>query len=291
MSNELLARPLILGAHGQLGTDLVTLFSDCSPIGLDQSDVDLEDADAVAAMFEKWKPSIVINSAAYTNVDACEKNPDRAFGVNATAVDRLAQHCDALGIGFATISTDFVFSGSGDRPYDEHDEPQPINTYGVSKLAGELLTRRHGSRWFIFRTSGLYGLAASRTKGYTFVERVFDFAKGGDPVRVVDDVVSSPSYTIHVGQAMRRVVESGRFGLYHLTNAGSCSWYEFAREAFALAGLSAEIQAVKQADFTTFAPRPRYTALARGELARSGLADLPDWRVGLRDYLDARKHA
>ena len=291
MSGKLLERPLILGARGQLGTDLVALFSDCSPIGLDQSDVDLENRDAVAAMFERWNPSIVLNSAAYTNVDACEKNPDRAFGVNATAVDDLARHCAARGIAFATISTDFVFSGRGDRPYDERDEPQPINTYGVSKLAGEFLTRRHGSRWFIFRTSGLYGLAASRTKGYTFVERVFDFAKRGEPVRVVDDVVSSPSYTIHVCQAMRRIIESERFGLYHVTNAGSCSWYEFAKEAFSLAGLSPEIQAVKQSEFTTFAPRPRRTALAHGELERAGIPDLPDWRAGLRDYLEARGRA
>jgi dTDP-4-dehydrorhamnose reductase len=291
MSNELLARPLVFGARGQLGTDLTAVLADREPVTPSRDEADLEKLDSLKALIERVRPTIVLNAAAYTNVDACEKDPGRAFAVNATAVDALARECENRGIAFGTVSTDYVFSGDGDRPYREEDDARPVNSYGVSKLAGELLTRRHGSRWFVFRTCGLYGTAGASNKGYTFVERVFGQAERGEAVRVVDDVFCTPSFTLHVAQAIRRIIENGRFGLYHVTNAGACNWYEFAREAFTITGASAQVQAVKQSDFKTFAPRPRYTVLAHGALESAKIQDLPDWRVGLRDYLDARKRA
>ncbi|HXP92993.1 MAG TPA: dTDP-4-dehydrorhamnose reductase [Candidatus Binatia bacterium] len=289
MSADLLERPLILGAHGQLGTDLMIVFRDRNPIALDQPNVDLTDLSSIAKLFEHPQPTVVINAAAFTNVEQCEREPQQAFAINAVAVDELARLCAQAKIPLVTVSTDYVFSGETDRPYDEHDPAEPINAYGISKLAGELLAKRHGSAWFVFRTSGLYGIAGASGKGYTFVDRVLKQAENGEPVRVVDDMTFSPSYTVDVALAMRRVIESGRFGLYHVTNAGMCTWYEFAREAFVLSGLSPDIQPIKSSEFKTIVRRPMFSALAHGELRRAGFPDLPEWREGLRSYLEARK--
>lgn len=286
---ELLARPLITGARGQLGTDLLDVFADLHPIGADRSEGDLERFDSLRALIERVRPTIVINAAAYTNVDRSEEEPEKAFAVNALGVDSLARACALAGVPLAHVSTDYVFSGSARRPYGEDEAPYPINAYGISKLAGELLLRRHGERWFIFRTSGLYGVAGASGKGYTFIDKVIAQAEQGKQVRVVDDMTFSPSYAKDVARAMRRVIESGRFGLYHLTNAGSCTWYEFARTAFEMAHLDADLVPIASADFPSRVARPAYSALAHDELRRAGIADLPDWRSGLRDYLSERR--
>lgn len=264
------------------------VLQDLAPIAPDRAEADLENHDSLGALLERYRPSIVINAAAYTNVDQSEVYPDKAFAVNALGVDALAKACAAAGTALAHVSTDYVFSGRTDRPYTERDEPAPANAYGISKYAGELLLRRHGERWFIFRTSGLYGLAGASGKGYTFIDKVLVQARDGKPVRVVDDMTFSPSYAVHIAQAIRRVIASGRFGLYHLTNAGACTWYEFAREAFAIAGLTPDFAAIKTSDFPSRVSRPMYSALAREELARAGLDDLPEWQAGLRDYLAGR---
>lgn len=287
----LLDRPLILGARGQLGTDLAIVLADRKPVLPDRRQVDLDDPSSLATMLSRWHPTIVINAAAYTNVDLCELHPDRAFAINAIAVERIARLCALAGTPFAHVSTDYVFAGTATRPYDEADEAAPINAYGISKLAGELLTKAAGGRWFIFRTSGLYGTAGASNKGYTFIDRVLGQAKRGEPVRVVDDMIFSPSYTMHVAQAMRAIVESERYGLYHVTNAGMCSWFEFAREAFALAGLQPELSAIKSSEFPSAVARPMYSVLAHGAIERAHLPDLPDWREGLKAYLAARGEA
>jgi dTDP-4-dehydrorhamnose reductase len=287
--SDLLERPLILGARGQLGTDLGIVLADRNPVMPDRRQVDLEDPSSLAAMLSRWRPSIVINAAAYTNVDLCELHPDRALAINAIAVERIARLCALAGTPFAHVSTDYVFAGAATTPYDESDEAAPINVYGISKLSGELLMKVHGGGWFIFRTSGLYGTAGASNKGYTFIDRVLGQAQRGEPVRVVDDVTFSPSYTMHVAQGMRAIIESGRFGLYHVTNAGMCTWFEFAREAFAQSGLTPELHAIKSRDFPSAVARPPYSVLAHGEIERARLRDLPDWRDGIRDYLAARR--
>ncbi len=289
--SDLLARPVVLGGRGQLGTDLLAVLHDRDPIAPERSEADLEDHDSLVAMLERRRPSIVINAAAYTNVDRSEVEPEKAFAINALGVDALAQACARAGVALAHVSTDYVFSGQSARPYAEHDEPRPINVYGISKLAGELLARRHGERWFIFRTSGLYGLAGSSGKGYTFIDKVLAQAEQGKPVRVVDDMTFSPSYSMHVAQAMRRIIESGRFGLYHVTNAGACTWFEFAREAFAIVGLEPDFAPIKTSDFPSRVSRPMYSALAHEAIAREGFEDLPGWRAGLRDYLAGRRRS
>ena len=281
-------RVLVVGASGQLGRELMKAFADTNPVGVDHALVDVEHPIAFATALRRHAPDLVINTAAFHNVELCETRPDRAFAVNALAVDACAAQCANAGISFAHVSTDYVFDGSATEPYDETAPARPINAYGISKYAGELLVARSAPRHYIFRTSGLYGIAGSSTKGYTFVERILTQAEAGKPLRVVDDVTFSPSYAPHVAATIRRVVESERFGTYHVTNAGACTWYEFATEALRCAGIAADVTAVTQATFPSIANRPPYSALANDAVAELGIEPAPPWTVGVAAYLAER---
>ena len=286
--NPMLERIVILGAKGQLGADLLEAVADVKPIGIERKFVDVEDADAVAVMMRTHRPTLVVNATAYHQVDLCELHPERAFAVNALAVDRLAALCALSGSAFLTVSSDYVFDGTLGRAYREDDMPRPLSVYGASKAAGEMLVPRHGPRYFIVRTSGLFGHLQSSVKGLTFIERMLRMAEEGKPIRVVDDIVFSPSYTPHVARAIRAIVESERFGLYHVTNAGSCSWYEFAAEAFACAGLQPDFQASKTDPKAGYVRRPAYSPLEGAAMREAGLPSLPDWRDAVRDYVTHR---
>jgi len=248
--------------------------------------VDVEHPGEVAAMIAHFRPSLVINTAAYHNVERCETHPERAFAVNAAAVSDLAAICAAAGIALAHISTDYVFDGKANEPYDEEARAAPINVYGISKYAGELALAARTERAFVFRTSGLYGLRSS-TKGYTFVERIRAQAAAGKPLKVVDDIVSTPSYTQDVATTICRVLETARFGTYHVTNDGSCSWYEFALEILAASGIEAHVERTTSDTFPRFARRPRYSVLANNAVARAGVEPAREWKLGLHEYLRA----
>lgn len=279
---------VIVGASGQLGGDLMDAFADIAPIGLEHSTFDIEQPAAITTMLLRQKPDVVINTAAFHNVELCETHPDRAFAINALAVDQLAAQCAAANVTLAHVSTDYVFDGDTSQPYAESDPARPLSAYGISKYAGELLIARNTSRAFVFRTSGLYGTRGSSAKGYTFIERMLAQAAAGKPLRVVDDVTFSPSYTRHVAVAIRRVIQTERYGTYHVTNAGACTWYAFAQEIFRQANVAADLSRTTQASFPSLARRPRYSALAHNALLRLGLPELPDWRQGIREYLGAR---
>lgn len=281
-------RVVIIGANGQLGADLMDAFAADAPIGLEHRIFDIEHPAAIATMLLVHKPDVVVNTAAFHNVDLCETRPDRAFAVNALAVDQLAAQCAASGVAFAHVSTDYVFEGETDRPYVESDAARPISAYGISKYAGELLVRRRCERSFIFRTSGLYGVRGSSVKGYTFIERMLTGAAEGKPLRVVDDVTFSPSYTRHVAAAMREIIARERYGTYHVTNAGACTWYAFATEIFRQANTTADLSPTTRRSFPSLARRPRYSALAHEALLALGIPDPPDWRHGIRAYLNER---
>ena len=288
---SLLDRIVIVGASGQLGTELVAELAPYKPIAANRAAYDLSDHDAMRSLVSRFAPTLVINTAAYHNVEHCEIHPDRALAINAIAVDALANACALVGAVFAHISTDYVFDGRTDRPYREADGVNPISAYGVSKAAGEQLIRRHGERHFVMRTSGLYGRAGSSTKGYTFVERVLGQAERGESIRVVDDMTFSPSYARDVASAIRRILENGTFGTYHVTNAGHCTWFEFAAEAFRLAGLQpADFEAVSYRSFDRYIDRPAFSALELGALAREGIALPPHWKDGLAAYIAERRN-
>jgi len=249
--------------------------------------VDIERPGEVAAMLAHFRPSLVINTAAYHNVERCETHPERAFAVNAVAVSDLASICAASGIALAHISTDYVFDGEANEPYDEGARAAPINVYGISKYAGELALAARTERAFVFRTSGLYGLRGSSTKGYTFVERIRAQASAGKPLKVVDDIVSTPSYTRDVAATICRVLETARFGTYHVTNHGSCTWYDFALEILAASGIEAHVERTTSDAFPSFARRPRYSVLANNALTRAGVEPAREWKLGLHEYLRA----
>lgn len=280
-------RIAIVGASGQLGRALLSAFAEEDPIALQRPEVDLEDPATLTEALERYRPSLLINTAAYHNVGLCEINPKRAFEINAHAVDALAAACAASGVVLAQISTDYVFGGEATSPYSEDDLAVPVNVYGASKLAGEHLLARHAREHYIFRTSGLFGIHQSANKGLTFVERMLRAAGAGSPLKVIDNVIFSPSYVPHVVEAIWRVIEHGAYGTYHITNSGACSWYDLAEEAITQAGISASIERV-QADPTQTPRRPHYSALAHRKIQSLGIADLPDWREGVADYLSVR---
>lgn len=281
-------RIAVVGAAGQLGSELMRAFAGDEPIGLTHDSFEIEDAAAIAAMLEREQPELVVNTAAFHNVDRCEESPERAYAVNAIAVDRLAQACAKRDIALAHVSTDYVFDGATDRPYDEHDAARPQNTYGISKRAGELQLERRGSRHYIFRTSGLYAARGTSAKGKAFIERMLELAPGDAPMRVVDDIVFSPSYAAHVAHAIRDVVTRNAYGTYHVTNAGECSWHAFATEILAQAGFARSIEKTSSLAQSGGVRRPKYSALENRAMRELGLPPLPTWQRGIADYLAAR---
>jgi dTDP-4-dehydrorhamnose reductase len=288
MPSDLLDRVLLVGGSGQIGTELRAVLPAGSVTAPSREQLDVENLDSVLAALRLVRPTLVVNTSAYHNTELCERYPERAFAVNALAVDRLAAACAVAGAAFATFSTDYVFDGRGSRPYREEDATGPISAYGASKLAGEHLTRRHGPRHFIIRTSAVYGRSGSTVKGYTFIDRVLTQAAEGRPLKVVDDITFSPSYARDVAVTFRNIAEHGAFGTYHLTNAGSCTWFEFAAEAFRIAGLSPAVEAVPSSIFPSAVARPAYSVLAPAALEREGIEPAPEWRDALARYVAER---
>jgi dTDP-4-dehydrorhamnose reductase len=281
-------RIVVVGAGGQLGADLMSAFADHGPVGVDHRMVDIEVPAAVSKMLVRYRPELVINTAAFHNVELCETRPDRAFAVNALAVDGLAAQCAAAGIALMHVSTDYVFDGRSAVPYGELDPPHPLSSYAISKYAGELLVRRHLDEAYIVRTSGLYGIRGSSTKGYTFIDRILSQAAEGKPIRVVTDITFSPSYTRHVAETIRQIVETKKFGTYHVTNSGYCTWHEFAVEILGQAGFDVPVARTTSAEFPTLARRPAFSALAHTALDALGLPPIPSWQAGVRAYLAER---
>nr|MDQ6944629.1 dTDP-4-dehydrorhamnose reductase [Candidatus Eremiobacteraeota bacterium] len=232
----------------------------------------------------------LINCAAFHHVDTCEREPERAFAVNALAVDSVAAECASRGIVFVTMSTDYVFDGTLGRAYREDDAVNPLTAYGASKAAGEFLTRRHGSQHLIVRTSGVFGTTGTSSKGYTLIEKVLRQAERGEPTRMVADMVFSPSYAPHVARAVRDLVDAEAFGTHHVTNAGACSWHEFVRTAFAKSGLAAApLEPVANAALNNRTRRPMYSPLENTTFAAAGIAPLPPWPDALDEFLAARR--
>lgn len=279
------SRPAVVGATGQLGHDLLAAFSGCAPVGLDHSQISIEDRTSVEAALDRAQPDLVLNSAAFHNVPLCETEQKQALAVNAVGVMNLALACERRGIPFVTVSTDYVFDGEKGAPYTERDEPHPLSVYGNSKLAGELLAAAACAQTFVVRTSGLFGPLGSKTKGYTFIDRILKQARAGEEIKVVTDMTFSPSYTAHVAAAMRTIVERGDFGTYHVSNAGACTWYEFAVEALRQAGSGAPVTPIRSSDWFSPVRRPANSSLAHERLQREGLPPVPPWQEGIAAYL------
>ncbi len=285
-------RYAVIGANGQLGTDLVRTFDlPGELVPLTHADIEVTDPHKTREVLSALKPDCVLNTAAYNKVDAAEDaaSYEDALNLNGRAVGGLARVCEELRAELVHFSTDYVFDGKKGAPYVETDAVGPINRYGASKLAGERLAEEGCERTFIFRVSGLFGVATSSGKGgVNFVETMLRLAREGKPLRVVSDVVSSPSYTLDLARKVWRVLPTGAYDLYHLVNAGETSWHDFAREIFRQAGLSPDLKPVTAAEYGAKAPRPARTSLARANLAALGQDDLRPWNEALSDYLKER---
>jgi dTDP-4-dehydrorhamnose reductase len=283
-------RIALIGGSGQLGSALRAAFAGREVAAPSHADVPFEEAGAVERLLDEAQPDVLINCSAFHHVDTCEREPERAFALNAHAVDRAAAGCAARGIAFATVSTDYVFDGKLGRAYREDDAVGPLTAYGASKAAGEFLVRRHGPRAYVVRTSAVFGTVGTSNKGYTLIEKVLRQAEHGEPTRMVADMVFSPSYAPHVARAIRDLIDAQAFGTHHVTNAGSCSWYEFVRTAFERSGLgAAPLEPSTYAALNSPTQRPMYSPLENTTFARTGIAALPTWQDALDEFLAQRK--
>jgi dTDP-4-dehydrorhamnose reductase len=249
---------VILGAGGQLGRHLARSLSG-EIAALTRAQGDLTQPAELRQTLQQLKPQVVVNAAAYTAVDRAESEPDLAFAVNARGVRNLAEICRDLDAALVHISTDYVFGSDMSRhtPYGETDEPGPINVYGQSKLAGERFVAEISPRHFILRTCGLYAAGSNN-----FVTAMLRKARQGEPVRVVEDQICTPTSVADFAAAIAKVQNSNAYGLYHVTNSGACSWHEFAKAIFALVKVSVNVEAICSAEYAALGRRPLYSVLS-----------------------------
>ena len=285
-------RVVIIGSNGQLGTDLVRVFNNThwQVVGLTNRDIEVKDESRVIQILGKYNPQIVINTAAFHDLVACEQNPQEAMMVNAMGVLYLAKWCSGNEAILAHLSTDYVFGGNADRskPYVETDAIAPQSAYAISKAAGELLLRLYAPRNFLIRTSGLFGTAGSFVKGTNFVDQRVEQMKRGETVHMVDDQVLSPTFTLNLAQTMEKLIGTKKYGVYHMVSHGQCSWYQFTVEIKNLLGLDVQVVAVKTNDNKSGVVRPRYSVLKNENLKKIGVDYMNPWRKNLRLYLEAK---
>jgi dTDP-4-dehydrorhamnose reductase len=281
------ARALVTGGGGQLASDLEEQLT---AIGVEvrspsHAELDVTDDAGVERAFGELRPELVVNCAAFHNLDVCEREEDRSFEVNARAVKRLAQRSAAAGARLVHLSTNYVFDGTAPEPYSEDDVPSPRSVYAISKLAGEHAALVYAHDVLVVRGAGLYGLHGSASKGGNFVTRMTARAREQGELKMVSDQRLSPTFTADLAAALIEAVEADATGLLHLTASGACSWLEFTEAIAAIAGLDVAIESVE----TTVAPggvdRPLNGVLARPAADALGLAPLRDWREALVDYM------
>jgi len=282
-------RVAVIGSTGQLGQDLMRGFGE-DATGLSHQDLDVTNEARVASAFGSLRPDWVLNTAAFHRVDDCEVAPTTTFAVNAIGALNVARAAAEAGSGVVFYSTDYVFGGEErerNHPYEEGDAPRPLSVYGTSKVAGEQLVMQANARHIVVRSAGLYGTATSR-KGWTFPELMLNKARTDGFVRVVTDQVLSPTFTADLASKTKELIEHDARGLFHLTNEGECSWFEFARGVFDLAGVEAKMEPIDSAQLGQRARRPPYSALTTARLEAVGLKPLRPWKEALNDYLQTK---
>lgn len=279
----------LIGVDGQLGTDIEQCFTSkgievLGLIGL--KEIDICNYDESLDKIRDSKPDLVINTAAFHNVDICEDEPEMAFKVNVGGVKNIAEICSELDIPLMHFSTDYVFDGEKKSPYLEDDCPGPLSIYAISKHGGERVVQYMLDKYYVVRLSGLYGHAGCTGKGnMNFIETMLKLAESKKEIKVVDDQVLTPTSTIDVAEKLYELIMTGKYGLYHMTNTGSCSWFEFACEIFKIMGINIDVVPVSSEEFAAKAIRPRYSVLNNANLKDVGISDLRQWKTALKNYL------
>jgi dTDP-4-dehydrorhamnose reductase len=283
-------RVALFGSRGQLGVELKSEFAarGYEVACFERSTVDITDAAAVERSITGCDPAVVLNAAAYNQVDLAETEPLTAFQVNALAVRNLAVACRNSDAQLVHFSTDYVFDGQAGRAYREEDPPHPIGAYAVSKLAGELYARAYLDAPLIIRTSGVFGPGGLDTARGNFVELMLRLAAQNNPIRVVEDHVASPTYAPALAARTADVVEHGAHGIFHIGGGTPISWFDWARKIFESAGLNPPLKPTNEREFRTPARRPKYSALSNSKIEALGIAPMPSLDDAIRAYLKAR---
>jgi dTDP-4-dehydrorhamnose reductase len=272
---------LVTGSRGQLGAEVLSVLTGRHDVfGFGRDELDITDEDQVRKTVYEILPDVIIHCAAYTAVDLAETEAERAYRVNAVGTRNVASSAAHARAKIVYISTDYVFNGQSDRTYPEHDAADPINVYGRSKLAGELFVQSLSSRHFIVRTSWLFG-----KHGSNFVKTMIKLAREHRKLQVVDDQLGSPTYAADLASFLSMLIETEKFGIYHVSNSGSCSWYEFAKEIFLQAGITAELMPCTTEQFLRPAARPKNSVMDHTAMRSNGFTMLPPWQDALSRFL------
>jgi len=269
----------LTGADGMLGHAIQKAFSDVEVIRFTIDVLDITDLDDTVRKIKCATPDFLIHTAAFTNVDLCESEPEKAYLVNGLGTRNVAMACEEANCPILYISTDYVFDGTKRAPYNEWDEPNPVSVYGLSKLMGERFVSALTNRFYIVRTSWLYG-----PDGKNFVDTIVRLLSEKESLRVVDDQYGSPTYTEDLARKIRQLVGRG-YGTYHITNTGSCTWYDFAVAIAAIKGIKKTISPITSEEFNRPAKRPAYSVLANTLLKLEGISEARHWEEALQDYL------
>lgn len=276
----------LLGANGQLGQDLQRVLQPPHEVhAFTRERLDVTNHAQARSILMDLRPDVVLNTTAYHRVDDCETHPDLAYGTNVLAVLNLIRIVNDLNAILVHISTDYVFDGRARQPYTEKSEPFPLSVYANSKLAGELLVRAMARKHFLIRTCGLYGAAGSQGKGGNFVQTMLGKARRKEAIRVVHDQTVTPTYTLDLANQIARVLPTEHFGLFHMTNEGACTWFEFAQAVFEIAGVEADLAPTTSDAYKAPAVRPKYSVLENARLKELGLNQMRHWRDALAAYL------
>ncbi|MGC8895143.1 MAG: dTDP-4-dehydrorhamnose reductase [Candidatus Bathyarchaeia archaeon] len=280
---------VVIGSTGQLGTDLMkALKQEHETIGLTHQDIEVTDYNS-CQILKKHRPDVIVNTAAFHKTDQCEEEPIKTFTVNAIGAKNIATISKEIEATTIFISTDYVFDGSKSEPYTEDDLPNPINTYGISKLAGELYTKQN-PKHYIIRVASLFGVAGASGKGGNFIETMIAKAKKNESISVVDDMWMSPTYTKDAASTVKKIIEAKLpFGTYHATNHGYCTWFQFAKEIFKITNLNPTLTPIKTNQLQMKANRPQFSPLKSIKLPKYGIK-MRDWKEALYDYLVEKGH-
>jgi len=268
---------LVTGANGQLGYDVIKRLDSegIEYLGTDRKSLDIKNEEQVKRVISDYNPDVVIHCAAYTAVDRAEDERELCYEVNVLGTRYIAEACKEIDAKMVYISTDYVFDGEADQPFEVTDKPNPINYYGKTKYEGELEVQKHLDKYFVVRISWVFG-----NNGNNFVKTMLRLGKERDEISVVADQIGSPTYTYDLANVLIGMIKTDKFGIYHATNEGYCSWYDFACEIFKQAGMDVKVNPIKTEDYPTKAKRPK-----NSRLSKNALTELENWVDALKHYI------